>query len=85
MIMTNMFEFDADGARKVEAVYTTADVVRGDAVSGDHVAHEHRRGQQRSIDGKRVILLHAHGSRVAHQITAGRVRRPGTHPTLAEA
>jgi len=28
MIMTNMLEFDADAARKVQAVYTTADVVR---------------------------------------------------------
>jgi arsenite methyltransferase len=45
MIMTNMLEFDADAARKVQAVYTTADVVRQreavlsavDVKPGEHV------------------------------------------------
>ena len=42
--MTDMFEFDADAARKVEAVYSTADVIRQreavlaavDVMPGDH-------------------------------------------------
>jgi hypothetical protein len=29
--------------------------------------------------GERVIVLHAHGGRVVHQITAGGIRRPGAH------
>ena len=57
----------------------------GHAVSGDHIADGHRRSQQRSIDGERVTLIHAHGSRIAHQFAAGGIRWAGTHPPLAEA
>jgi hypothetical protein len=35
--------------------------------------------------GQRVTVRHTHGGGVAHQIAAGRIRRPGKHQPLAES
>ena len=56
----------------------------GHVVPRDHLADEHRRGQQRSIDRCGSPSSKPRES-CAHQITAGGIRRPGTHPPLAAA
>jgi hypothetical protein len=38
--------------------------------------------EQCGIHRERIVVLHAHRARIAHQITAGRIRRPGAHPPL---